>query len=235
VSNGSKSANALPSGLKQLLYRIIHGISHRLNNRRKATVSRAAGFRLTVPPTVFHPRYCLTGEFFAKFIARLDLSGKRVADLGTGTGILALAAARAGAESVIAIDINPYAAHAAAENARTNGFEHCVIAMCSDLLSAVIPRPVFDVILSNMPVLPIEPLDLVDRAWYAGPNYRDVAALYDQARERLRVGGRMYILLPSGADLETITALFEGAGFRGRPVHERSHWIESVLIYELRE
>jgi release factor glutamine methyltransferase len=70
---------------------------------------------------VFHPRYYLSSESFAEFISRLDLSGKRVADVGTGSGILALAAARAGAENVIAADINPNAALTAAENARANG------------------------------------------------------------------------------------------------------------------
>jgi release factor glutamine methyltransferase len=82
-------------------------------------VARVAGFRLTVRPTVFHPRYFLTSEFFANFLlASLDLTGKRVADVGTGSGILALAAARVGAANVVAIDINPNAAEAAAENAR---------------------------------------------------------------------------------------------------------------------
>jgi release factor glutamine methyltransferase len=226
--------NVLRSGFKRLLYRIAHRVSYRLNNRRETTVARAAGFRLVVPPTVFHPRHCLTGEFFAKFVARLDLTGKRVADLGTGTGILALAAARAGAASVVALDINPNAARAAAENARMNGLEHRVGAMCSDLLSAITPRPLFDVILSNMPVLPVEPVDVIDRCWFAGPDYRDIASLYEQVRERLSADGRMYTVMPSGADLRAITRLFERAGFRGRAVDERSQLIESVFIYELR-
>jgi SAM-dependent methyltransferase len=84
-------------------------------------VARVAGFRLTVRPTVFHPRYFLTSEFFANFLSDIDLTGKRVADVGTGSGILALAAARAGAASVVALDINPNAAKVAAENAHANG------------------------------------------------------------------------------------------------------------------
>ena len=50
-----------------------------------------------------------------------DLRGKSVVDVGTESGILALAAARAGAANVTATDINPNAALTAAENARTNG------------------------------------------------------------------------------------------------------------------
>jgi SAM-dependent methyltransferase len=84
-------------------------------------VACVAGFRLTVRPTVFHPRYFLTSEFFANFLSDIDLAGKRVADVGTGSGILALAAARAGAASVVALDINPNAAKVAAENAHANG------------------------------------------------------------------------------------------------------------------
>ena len=71
---------------------------------------------------VFHPGYFLTSAFFAQFLLTVDLNGKRVADVGTGSGILALAAAQAGAASVLALDINPNAAQAALENARANGF-----------------------------------------------------------------------------------------------------------------
>src|SRR5215813_8959512 len=96
----------------------IHFLSyHFILKRRTTRRTRAAGFRMIVRPTVFHPRYFITSEFFASFIDRLDLSGKRVADVGTGSGILALAAARAGATHVTAIDVNPNAALAAAQNA----------------------------------------------------------------------------------------------------------------------
>jgi ribosomal protein L11 methyltransferase len=48
-------------------------------------------------------------------------SFRRVLDLGTGTGVLALAAARLGAESVSAVDLNPLCVRTAARNVMLNG------------------------------------------------------------------------------------------------------------------
>ena len=173
------------------LRKAIHFFSYHLILKRRTTrVTHAAGFRLMVAPTVFHPRWFITSEFFASFIGRLDLSGKRVADVGTGSGILALAAARAGATHVTAIDVNPNAALAATQNARSNGHGERFVAVCSNLLSALAPIALFDVIISSPPSFPGEPRDLADRAWHAGPNYRDVIPLFDQAREQLVPGGR---------------------------------------------
>jgi release factor glutamine methyltransferase len=232
--NGFSRAGASYGRLRKLLRSTIHFLSyHFFLNSRRATVVRAAGFRLAVPPTVFHPRIFLTSEFFAGFVARLDLTGCRVADVGTGSGILALAAARAGATNVLAIDINPNAAKAAADNARSNGLGDRVVTVCSNLLSALAQRTLFDVILSNPPSFAGEPIDLADRAWHAGPEYRDIAALFAQARKRLAPGGRMYVLFSSHSDLRLLAALIARAKFHSRPVAERSILIESMIIYEL--
>jgi len=48
---------------------------------------------------------------------------KRVVDLGTGSGIAALAAARAGARTVLALDLDPTSRRAAELNAEQNGLE----------------------------------------------------------------------------------------------------------------
>jgi release factor glutamine methyltransferase len=219
---------------RRLLRRSIHFFSyHLILSRRRTRVTRAAGFRLRVRPTVFHPRYFLSSECFAEFIGRLDLTGQRVLDVGTGSGILALAAARAGAASVIAADINPNAALTAAENARANGLGDRVGALCCNLLAGLAPRPLFDAILSSPPKHPGEPRDLADRGWHAGPHYRDIAALFDQSRERLKPAGRLYVMVSSDSDLELLAGLIVRAGFRAHPVHERSILIESLIIYEL--
>ncbi|HEY4276349.1 MAG TPA: 50S ribosomal protein L11 methyltransferase [Rhizomicrobium sp.] len=62
------------------------------------------------------------GQALARYI--LDhpeiARGKRVLDFGAGSGLVALAAAKAGAAHVIAADIDPFAIAAAARNARAN-------------------------------------------------------------------------------------------------------------------
>jgi ribosomal protein L11 methyltransferase len=50
-----------------------------------------------------------------------DLAGRQVVDYGCGSGILAIAAARLGAASVLAMDIDPQALIATRENAERNG------------------------------------------------------------------------------------------------------------------
>lgn len=226
---------SIPQGLwRRGLRRAIHFFSYHLILKRRSTrITRASGFRLVVRPTVFHPRCFLTSEFFAHFIGGLNLMGKRVADVGTGSGILALAAARAGAASVVAIDVNPNAAAAVTENARSNGHGNRVKALGSNLLSAIAPLPLFDVIISSPPSFPGEPRDIADRAWHAGADYRDILPLFDQARERLTPDGRVYLLLSSDSDLDLFHNSIARAGFTADVVAERSILIESLMIYEL--
>ena len=121
----------------------------------------------------------------------------------------------------------------AAENGRANGLGDRVTAVCTNLLSALAPRPLFDVILSSPPKHAGEPRNLADRGWHAGPAYRDIAALFDQARERLKPGGRLYVMVSSDSDLDLFSRLIVAAGFRARLAHEHSILIESLIIYEL--
>jgi len=213
----------------------IHFFSYHLILARRITRKvRAAGFDLVVRPTVFHPRYFLTSEYFAGFIDKLDLKGKSVAEVGTGSGVLSLAAARAGARRVVAIDINPNAALSAGDNARLNGLADRVFPVCSNLFSAIAARPLFDVILSSPPSFAGEPRDVADRAWVAGPGYRDIATLFAEAGERLMPGGRFYLLLSSDSDLGLLGRLIEEAGFSAELVGERSIVFESFILYELK-
>ena len=65
-----------------------------------------------------------------------EIAGKRVLDVGTGSGILSIAASKLGAGSVCAYDIDPVAARVARENARDNGCDNITVGV-SDLLRDV--------------------------------------------------------------------------------------------------
>jgi len=234
-SNVGLARRGTPHGLlRRALRGFIHFFSyHLILSRRNIRVSHAGGFRLTVRPTVFHPNFFISSEKFVDFIDTLDLAGKRVAEIRTGTGILALAAARAGAQLVVATDINPNAALSANENAHGNGLGDRVTGVCMNLLAALAPRPLFDVILSSPPKHAGEPKNLADRGWHAGPAYRDIIALFDQARERLNPGGKIYLMVSSDTDLDLFGKMIDKAEFNARLVREHSLVVESLIIYEL--
>ena len=90
-----------------------------------------------------------------------SIRGCRALDLGSGTGILALAAARLGAATVVAVDLEWSAAISCSENVRLNGFENCIISVCGDL--GCIDRSPFDLIMANIYIDILLPLadDLV--------------------------------------------------------------------------
>ena len=71
------------------------------------------------------------------------IAGRRVLDLGTGSGLVAIAAAKCGASSVTAVDIDSHAIAAAELNAEANDVEISLV--CRDLLDG--PPPETDLIL----------------------------------------------------------------------------------------
>lgn len=74
-----------------------------------------------------------TTNMCMQLLERYYQDGMRVMDVGTGSGILAIAAARLGADNVLAIDIDPDAVKVAKENVALNGVSHAVRVVVGDL------------------------------------------------------------------------------------------------------
>lgn len=92
-----------------------------------------------------HPTTRLTLAFLEKAIK----GGERVLDYGCGSGILAIAAAKLGADRVDAVDIDPQAVETAAANAQANGV--AVRALLPDAL----PGEPYDIVVSNILAQPL--------------------------------------------------------------------------------
>jgi ribosomal protein L11 methyltransferase len=97
--------------------------------------------------TGLHPttRLCLIA--LESLADRGRLRGARVLDVGCGSGILAIAAAKLGAASVVGIDVDPIAVEATLANAATNGLSGRISARLGSLPSGL---PPFDVVSANL-------------------------------------------------------------------------------------
>jgi ribosomal protein L11 methyltransferase len=85
-------------------------------------------------------------------LSRLPLAGRRLLDMGCGSGILAIAAAKRGAE-VLALDNDAQAVSVAAENVRLNGVADVVRVARSDGWRGV--AGLYDVVVENILARPV--------------------------------------------------------------------------------
>lgn len=162
-------------------------------------------FRVT--PDVLIPR----PETELLVVSLLDLARGRqpaqpvtIADVGTGSGIIAVCAAKhlAGCR-VTAIDISPAALELARANAAEHGVQGQIEFVESDLFAAVAPGRRFDFVVGNPPYVATAELETLaaevrdfepHQALAAGPRGTEVIeALIPQAAERLTAGGHLLI------------------------------------------
>lgn len=137
--------------------------------------------------------------------------GDRVLDVGSGSGILAIAAAKLGAGEVVAIEEDPDANLNARENFERNGVAtdvRLIEARADPALLAELGR--FDVILANILSSVIRPLL---------PAFRTV----------LRNQGRLIVSGILRDESEVVATDAEAAGFRVVQVDEEENWWSGLL------
>ena len=166
------------------------------------------GRRFVTHPEVFHPVFFLSTRMLADHFARLDLTGRRFLDMGTGSGAVGVFAAARGAR-VTACDINPRAVAVARENARENGVEMEVLE--SHLYSAVAGRT-FDLICFNIPFYPKPPENPLEHAFHAGRDFQTVRVFAEDARQHLAGGGVVTIIFSEDSGYDRIVSFFTAAG-----------------------
>lgn len=162
-------------------------------------------------PGVFRPRS--DSVLLADTLGYLASPELKVLDVCTGSGIVAIAGAKAGARTT-AVDVSWRAVQATRINAALKGVK--VDARRSDLFEAVDGEK-FDIITSNPPYVPgTRPADQARgaaRAWEGGDRGREVIdRLIDEAPRYLRPGGRLLITHSSICGFEATQLRMEDAG-----------------------
>jgi HemK-related putative methylase len=218
-------------GMARLLGRVM-ALCYRLAGRHRYDDFRLEcvhGVPLIIAPSVFNPKLLRTGEFFASQInASLVGCDWDVLDMGTGSGVCALFAARH-ARRVVAVDINPAAVRCAGVNAQLNQLEHKIEVRCGDLFAPVSGER-FDLILFNPPFVRGSPRDDRDRAWRS----TDVAERFAAAlSSHLKAGGSALVLLSSFGDGRYFLEAFRQHSFAVSVMTERRYVNEKVTLFRL--
>jgi HemK-related putative methylase len=174
----------------------------------RLSLEHVDGRPLVVLPEVFNPGLFASGRLLASLVqARGDLlaAGMRVLDLGTGSGIGAIAAATQ-AQRVLATDINAEAVRCARINALLNHVDDRIEVRRGDLFEPLTPDEQFDLVLFNPPYYRGQPRDALDQAWRSPDVIERFAAGLPNV---LAPGGQALVVLSSdgehGAFLDALT------------------------------
>ncbi|MFH1802139.1 MAG: HemK2/MTQ2 family protein methyltransferase [archaeon] len=153
-------------------------------------------------------------------------SGKRVLDVGTGSGILAQAAWKAGAKQVLAVDID----EEALEKLKSEEFE----TKKSDLLSEVYGE--FDLIVFNPPYLPKDEREDAESALATSGGARGdeiIVRFLESVGRHLASGGKVLLLVSSLTPLDRIEKTLTERRLAKKVVASKKIFMEELWVWEI--
>ena len=107
------------------------------------------GMEVIIQPKMsFGTGHHCTTQLMIEALLDGDIENKRVLDMGSGTGVLAIVAAKLGAERVLAVEIDDMAEESVRENIALNGVSEKVESICGD--ARAIEGREFDTVLANI-------------------------------------------------------------------------------------
>lgn len=187
------------------------------------------GLFVATHPDVYEP----SDDTFllAEVVAETVRPDDRFLEVGCGAGLVAMAAARAGA-AVTCTDTNPAAVALARRNARENRLE--VTAVETDLLHGI-DGP-FDVVAFNPPYLPTGPDDHVegplDLAFDGGIDGNAVVLRFADQVARLRPLPQTILVVRSSlSDVEPLADALARAGYAGEVVRSGRFFFETLTVH----
>lgn len=163
--------------------------------------------------------------FLKEFVEQKNLEGKRVLDMGTGTGIIAITAARNGAE-VTAADNDPAALKKAKENADEEGIDSIKFVE-SDLFENITGR--FDFVFFNPPYLSGERVSDADSLVGGEKGTEIIEKFLENVEEHLNSKGETYFIGSSRSEIKDLRDMYDL-----ELVESKNLWFESLYLFKFR-
>ena len=192
---------------------------------------RYGDIELEVPPEVFHPGFFFSTQLLLRYLSRFSLQCQRFLELGAGSGLISIHAARNGAR-VTATDINPVAIEYLKKNARQNQVKLTILH--SDLFMHIAEQQ-FDIIAINPPYYKKTPQVARDYAWFCAENAEYFEALFRDLDNFIHPESQVYMVLFDGCDMNMIHSHALQHAFEMHCVHTRRNLLEKNFIYKIQK
>lgn len=182
-------------------------------------------YEIDVPENVYYPRE--DSELLAKTLEAMDLTNKKVLEMGCGSGFLSILMAKNGAD-VTSVDVNEDAVETTKLNAEKNAASLAVVN--SDMFEHV--RGIYDLIIFNPPYLPVEKGES-DPTYAGGSTGREVIEVFiEQVGKYLKKTGQILLLVSSLTGEKEVLRLFRENGFEPSVIaKEKVPW-EELMVFE---
>lgn len=190
---------------------------------------RYSDVKLKIPAGVFHPGFFFSTKVMLRYLKSLNLKGKSVLELGAGSGLISIFAARQEA-IVTSSDISLQAVENLRRNAAQNRVDLTIIH--SDLF-ARIPQQPFDLIIINPPFYPAQPQSEKEHAWFCGENFEYFQRLFAQLNGNIKNGSLVLMVLSDGCQIERIRQISESHGYSMQVVFEKRTLWERNFVFQV--
>ena len=182
-----------------------------------------------VHPEVFPPHLTISTKILLDFIEPLELQNKNFLELGCGSGIISILAAKKGA-NVVATDINKTALKYLEKNAENNQAK--LLILYSDLFENL-NNQTFDYIIINPPYYPKSPKNIKEKAWFCGEDFEYFTELFTQLEKLKKNHREIFIILSEDCDIDKIKKIASKNNFVFHMVLEKKVMKEYNFIYKI--
>jgi release factor glutamine methyltransferase len=183
---------------------------------RKERVYHYKNITVKILPGVFHPGLFYSTKFVLEFLADEDLKNKTFLELGCGTGLISIAAAKAGAH-VTSSDLSTKAIENIILNKKINHVE--IKTIHSDLFDSI--NEVFDFIIINPPYYGKEVSNENELCWNCGKEFEYFEKLFRQLTKHINNSSSVIMVLTKGCDLQRIFAIAKKSNFDFELIKEK--------------